>query len=126
MGRAPVDMKRVERLGAAAHPPRMSARELAFQGVLLTTLGAVFPRLAYRARWLTRVRPRTVVIYIVARTGFGLAVDAGMRWMARISLQQQNVRERLSDELGRDPTREDVMRAWLEERRVGESGANPA
>src|SRR4051794_33794289 len=104
------DMSRIERFGIAARPPHTSVPRLALWAVVSTVGGAVFPRIAYRLRWLARARPATVALYIAAFAAFLFGVDAGMRLMARGAREQQALREELTQELGREPTDEEVRR----------------
>jgi hypothetical protein len=69
---------------------------------------AMFPRLAYRLRWQTRLRGRRLAIYVVFNAlllvGFKLLVFRMLRWRA-------GVIETLEAELGREPTPEEFRAA---------------
>lgn len=68
----------------------------------------MFPRLACRLRWQTRLRGAGLAIYVVFNTlllsGFKLLVFRMLRWRA-------GVIERLEAELGREPTPEEFRAA---------------
>jgi hypothetical protein len=107
-------MRRIERLGIAARPPRTSTGHLVSWAVASTVLGALFPRTAHRLRWVARARPRVVALYVVAFAAFNFGVDALMRSIARGGREQIELREQLAEELGRDPTDDEVRRRWME------------
>jgi hypothetical protein len=79
---------------------------------------AAFPRLAYRLRWPTRLRGRGLVAYVGFKTleGFWLR-----QWLMPMLKRTLQLRQRLADELGREPTADEIRARLLaieEERRA--------
>ena len=68
MADKPFDPNRVARLGLAAKPPHVSTRVLLLQALVSTALGAAFPRLHYRLRWVARAGPAVLLAYVLAHT----------------------------------------------------------
>jgi hypothetical protein len=93
------------------------ARELPTTAAVLLW-NAAFPRLAYRLRWPTRLRGRRLLAYIGFKTleGFGLR-----QWLMPMIKRTFQLRQRLADELGREPTADEIrarLLAMEEERRA--------
>jgi hypothetical protein len=107
-------VERMARLGAASRSPRRPVRSIARDALLNFALGALFPRLAYRLRWVARARLRGVAAYIAVTTLGMLAADWIVRVVARGTLERDELRERLRKELGRPPWPEEIDRAWME------------
>jgi hypothetical protein len=105
---------RIARLGGAARSPRLSLKTVARDALLNFALGALFPRLSYRLRWVARAGPRGIAAYVGAATLMMLAVDWMVRAIARGTLERDELRERLRKELGRPPWPEEIDRAWME------------
>src|SRR4051812_26170528 len=101
-------MERIERLGIASRPPSTRLRNLALEALGSIVFGVFFPALHRRARWVARAGPVGVAMWIVARAAFNFGADAVMRWMARHSREMNALREQLADELGREPTEQEI------------------
>lgn len=112
---APVQSDRRARLGLAATPPPTDLRKAALVALADTLLGAIFPRLSYRLRWVTRAGPRGVAASLAMRFAFTLAMDAMMRWIARATMERRDIEARLRKELGRPPWPGEVHDAWLDD-----------
>jgi hypothetical protein len=120
MRRAPIDLERRARLGIAATPPPTAVGKGAREALALTVLGAMFPRLSYRLRWVTRAGPRGVAANLAMRFASVLATDGLMRGLARAALERQGIEARLREELGRPPWPGELHDAWLDDHGVPE------
>jgi hypothetical protein len=65
---------------------------------------AVFPRLAYRLRWSSRLGPRGLLGYVAFRTALGFAVQEAFIALKRYSARVDRVRGDLARQTGREPT----------------------
>lgn len=79
-------------------------------GAIAVVFGAAFPKLAYRLRWPTRLGPRGLVAYIA----FNTVLDFALRtWVApyfkRMAEQQERAKKELWQQLGRDPTEDELL-----------------
>ena len=74
-----------------------------------TLAGAAFPRVAYWLRWPTRLRGRALAAYVAAST---LQRYAVMTWVRRWLRRHVEMTERLREELGREPTDQE-LEDWL-------------
>jgi hypothetical protein len=114
MRASPDDSDRRARLGFAATPPPTDVRKAALAALPLTVLGAMFPRLSYRLRWVTRAGPRGVAANLAMRFVSVLTADAMMRLFARQAIERRDIEARLRKELGRPPWPGEIHDAWLE------------
>ncbi|HEV7750302.1 MAG TPA: hypothetical protein VGO71_02115 [Baekduia sp.] len=70
---------------------------------------AAFPNLARRLRWPTRLRPRGLVLYIAFNAALGLAVRAwAVPFFKRLGEQREQAKQVLRQQLGREPTDEEL------------------
>lgn len=71
---------------------------------------AAFPRIAYWLRWPTRLGPRGFIAYATFNT---LALFTFRTWVIpyfqRMAAEGERVVQELSDQLGREPTRDEVL-----------------
>jgi hypothetical protein len=71
--------------------------------------GAVFPRLAYRLRWRTRLGPRGLLVYAACDTLYGFAVRQFLLpTLKRIFEEHEQARDELRERLGREPTDDEL------------------
>jgi hypothetical protein len=103
--------QREARMGAAFQRPSLVPRWLALSALATFASNALFPRLSYRLRWVTRAGPRGLALHLAAGTLVWLGADAMVRWTARAILKREEVVQRLRAELGRPPWPEEVDRA---------------
>jgi hypothetical protein len=80
--------------------------------------GALFPRLAHRLRWPTRLGPRGLLLYIAFNTALGMAVRTWViPFFRHHAEERERLRAELTRELHRDPTDEElsqhVWAHWL-------------
>jgi hypothetical protein len=111
------ELRREVRLGSAAIRPAASVPigkvSLAWFAFALVDTSAVARRLPWD-RWSRR---RRLIARVASETLFRLVVvDAIVRWSARQMLRQAEVERRLSQELGRAPTPDELERALQEDR----------
>jgi hypothetical protein len=111
MARSESSLQRGARLGAAQSRPRIVPRWLVLSALANFAANALFPRLSYRLRWITRAGPHGLALHVAAGTLAWLGVDALVRGLARAALKREDVAERLRAELGRPPWPEEVDRA---------------
>jgi len=84
-----------------------------FVAVFAFVGGAAFPRLAHRLRWVSRLGPRGLIVYVACRTFLNFAIFTWSRPVVeRLFASQTNAREALRIELGREPTRQELMDFW--------------
>jgi hypothetical protein len=89
--------RRLDRRGDASH----------FVGTLIGT--AMFPRLAYRLRWPTRLRGVKLAAYVAVNVLLMLSFrEFAGRWFRR----RAQLVDALTAELGREPSPEEVGAAW--------------
>jgi hypothetical protein len=78
---------------------------------------ALFPRLAYRLRWPTRLRGRRLVRYIVFNAAF---LFCAREWLAprlrSAAANVESVKRQLRWELGREPTEREIGERRVENR----------
>jgi hypothetical protein len=91
--------------------PGADARTLLYAAGMTFLGNLLFPRLAYRLRWPTRLRGWALLAYIAWNTALLFwfrqwAVPALGRYLA----EADTARQALRDELGREPTDEEVLR----------------
>ncbi len=90
-----------------AHP---GARDVLQQSVLAFVGTAAFPRLAYRLRWPTRLRPPGLVAYIAANTLLIFAIRTWLiPYLKRRADEWEGVEQELREQLGREPQVEEVL-----------------
>jgi hypothetical protein len=82
----------------------------ALRGSMWTFAGAtVFPKLAHRLRWPTRLGPRGLLLYIALNTLLGLAARS---WVApffrRLGERRAQAKKELRQQLGREPRDEEL------------------
>jgi len=109
-GRADGWVMRVTRRGLG--PWRMAALEVVF--------GTLFPRLAWRLRWPSRLGPRGLAVYVACNALLGFMVRG---WAASVLAQVREERAALARRLGREPTEEELSAHLLTqagERRPGD------
>jgi hypothetical protein len=88
---------------------RIDRNGVATYAAAALVVGALFPRLAHLARWPTRLRGTRLLIY----TGFNTALGFAMRQFVGPRLRAtaakwEGVKRELRDELGREPTSEEL------------------
>ncbi len=85
-------------------------REAVCYGAVALVFFAAFPRLAYRLRWPTRLRPRGVVAYVAFNTlvGFALRVWA-VPFLKRMADERAQAEQELRQQLGREPTEDELF-----------------
>lgn len=87
----------------------LSWREAASGAGLAFVLGAVFPRLAYRVRWPTRLSARGVVVYIALNTILEFALRAwALPLFRRLADERTQAENDLRHQLGRGPTDDEL------------------
>jgi len=79
----------------------LTLREHLAVAALHVALAAALPRLAYWARWPTRLGPRGLLAYIAGLTAFQFGVRQFLMPRAKRITDE---RERLTERLGREPT----------------------
>ncbi len=85
-------------------------RELAAHAGFVFVFLAAFPRLGHRLRWPTRLGPRGLLGYIAFNTAFGFALRTwALPYMRRVAEERQRAEERLREQLGREPTEDEVL-----------------
>jgi hypothetical protein len=91
-------------------PRQPDARELAL-GAAVTVAGNVaFPRLAHRLRWPARLGPRGLAAYVAWNTAVGFALRTWAGPAVRRAVEEhRRVERELRDELGREPTPDEVL-----------------
>jgi hypothetical protein len=78
---------------------------------------ALFPRVAYRLRWPTRLRGRHLLLYVAFNAAFSFYAR---QWLAARFLtpgSAERVKQQLRSELGRNPTEREVRDRLAENRR---------
>ncbi len=71
---------------------------------------APFPRLAYWARWPTRLGPRGVVAYMAFNTVFAFALRTwALPYLKRMADEREHAESELRRQLGRDPTDDELL-----------------
>ena len=100
------------------------ARELPTAAAVFVA-GAAFPRLADRLRWPSRLGGRRLAVYIAFKTLEGFWVR---QWLMPMITRHVELRARLVEQLGREPT-VDELRAHLlgsrPQRRSGRGARRP-
>jgi hypothetical protein len=84
---------------------RLDRHGVATQALVGFVVGALFPRLAYIARWPTRLEPRGLVAYAAFNTSLGFVLRQFVA--PRLGARGEHVAEvtrQLRLELGREPT----------------------
>ena len=81
-----------------------------------TVGGALFPRLAHRLRWPQRLRGRRLALYVA----WNAAVVYAIRYVVaphvrRQTAEYERVHVALRDELGREPTPDEVLARFVAE-----------
>jgi hypothetical protein len=91
-------------------------REILFAAAISFLGNLLFPRLAYRMRWPSRLGPRGVAAWIAFNVVFaGFAKG----WLIPRLMRRNEEFQRLLDELGREPTSAEIE-AHLRKRGAGE------
>lgn len=79
-------------------------------GLIAFGVFVAFPRLAYCARWPTRLGPRGVVAYIAFNTVVGFALRAWtLPFLKRMAHERKQAENELRRRLGRDPTEDELL-----------------
>ncbi len=82
----------------------LQERAIAFVGT------AAFPRVSYWLRWPTRLGPRGVIAYAAFNTLVLFAMRTwGIRYFNRIATKRERAEQELRDQLGREPTEDEVF-----------------
>ena len=91
--------------GVTDWTPRSLATEAASQ----VAFAALFPRWSHRARWVSRLRPRGLLLYVGLRTAERYVT---LTWVVPGLLgvveRKRQWREELADRLGREPSEAEV------------------
>jgi hypothetical protein len=70
---------------------------------------AAFPRLAHRLQWPTRLGPRGLLLYIAFNTALGMAARTwAVPLFKRLGDQREQAKDELRQQLGREPTDEEL------------------
>jgi len=84
--------------------------------------GAAFPRLAHRLRFVSRLGPRGLIVYVACRTFLNFAIFTWSRPVVeRLFASQTKAREALRIELGREANREELIEFRVDSTRSGRS-----
>ena len=87
-------------------------RELLQNAAVTFGANALFPRLSYRMRWPTRLGPRGLAVYIAFRASLLFAVlQVLMPFLRQLQANRERTQTALREELGREPTEEELDRA---------------
>lgn len=94
----------------------MEAHPRLWSFVITTVVGALFPRLLYRANWVARLRPRGLMIYIALTTAFGFSMRQWVRpFFTEWAEETTKQRAELAQKLGREPTDEELQQHMMEQ-----------
>jgi hypothetical protein len=86
--------------------------------VLATLGGAVFPGLAYKLRWPSRLGARGLLLYAVWNSALTFAIRTWLvPWARRREQEQAAARAKLRERLGRDPTEDELIDYVMREAR---------
>ncbi len=85
-------------------------RLVAASVLLQTAFGAVFPRLAWRLRWSTRLRGRGLLVYITFNALMTFALRAWLvPRLSTAAARNAQARQSLAEQLGREPTADELI-----------------
>lgn len=71
---------------------------------------AAFPRLAYRMRWPTRLGARGLLAYVAFNTAVGFALLSwALPYFKRMAEEREHAKEELRQQLGREPTDDELF-----------------